>query len=84
MKYTVKRISAGLYEYTFTNGLVFRIIGLRDECAGRWVYTGGMNEAEGGDDHFYSKREALAALLDYVAHRAYNEQLQCWCYTLDS
>ena len=64
MKPTVKRISTGFYQYTFPNGLVFDVYSVAE--LNGWIFKNANNDYEGGDDVFYSKKEALSALVEYV------------------
>ena len=65
-----KRISAGVYEYTFENDLMFHVV--KVEGLSSWYFINAKNNSEGGNDHFRSKAEALAALLEYIPLRTYD------------
>ncbi len=78
----MKKIVPGCYEYTTPEGLTFRVVQIRDAdtgsgANGKWYFDGGENE--GGNDHFNTKRAAIAALHDYIAHRQYVSPYG-WCY----
>lgn len=81
---SVKKIKAGLYQYTFGN-LVFNIVQILDgdkdaRVSGKWYFMNADPAVdEGGTDHFRSKAKALAALCEYVPHRKYIKRYG-WCY----
>lgn len=80
------KIVQGVYEYTFGE-LKYRVSQLRDgdpgtHVNGKWVFDGGANNSEGGHDLYETKREAVAALNEYVKHRKYVKPYG-WCYVPD-
>lgn len=80
-RFRSKRYGAGLYYImcasgrVYTLSLVEKVEGLMDT---NWVWVNQMG-GDGGNDHYPTKREALAALLDYDAHRHYDPKYG-WVY----
>jgi hypothetical protein len=73
MKYTVKKLRSGMYQYTFSNNLVFNVVNIRDGNSSdnsKWYYVNADSTIdEGGSDWYTSKNKALAALVEYVPCR---------------
>jgi len=78
------KVQTGVYKYTTPDGLEWHVVRIIDAdpgsaAQGRWYFDGGENDGEGGHDHFDTKKDAIAALHEYVAHRKYVEPYG-WCY----
>lgn len=87
---TIKKIKEGLYEYTFGD-LTFRVVQILDGdkgsgVFGKWYFVNANpadnEEDEGGTDHYKSKKAAVMALCEYIAHRKYIP-FYGWCYVPD-
>ena len=71
----MKKLAQGLYSHTHTDGALFRVTYIEELKSWNWHNINGKEYGE----PVKTKRECVAALMDYLAHRVYDKQWG-WIY----